>query len=56
MLTRMRSQLSECIGCGCLSLDSCGMWNPADAAATLGSGARYLLDDERPEGVGSAEG
>ena len=56
VLTRVRSQLSECVGCGCLSLDSCGMWNPADAAATLGSGARYLLDDERPEGVGSGEG
>lgn len=48
VLTRMRDQLDECIGCGCLSLASCGLWNPGDAAATLGTGARYLLSDERP--------
>ena len=48
ILTRMRDQLDECIGCGCLSLTSCGLWNPDDAAAALGSGARYLLSDERP--------
>jgi MerR family redox-sensitive transcriptional activator SoxR len=51
-LTRMRDQLGECIGCGCLSLDSCGLWNPDDVAAGLGQGPRYLLDDERPDGVG----
>jgi MerR family transcriptional regulator, redox-sensitive transcriptional activator SoxR len=54
MLTRMRDQLDECIGCGCLSLASCGLWNPDDAAAELGTGARYLLSDERPEGAGPA--
>lgn len=48
VLTRMRNQLDECIGCGCLSLTSCGLWNPEDAAAELGDGARYLLSDERP--------
>ncbi len=48
VLTRLRNQLDECIGCGCLSLDSCGIWNPGDAAATLGTGPRYLLADERP--------
>lgn len=48
VLTRMRDQLDECIGCGCLSLASCGLWNPGDAAAALGDGARYLLSDERP--------
>ena len=49
MLTRLRDDLSGCIGCGCLSLTACRMWNPDDAAASLGTGARYLLDDERPE-------
>lgn len=48
LLTRMRDQLGECIGCGCLSLTTCGLWNPGDAAATLGAGPRYLLSDERP--------
>lgn len=51
-LTRMRDQLDECIGCGCLSLTSCGLWNPDDVAAGLGQGPRYLLGDERPDGVG----
>lgn len=51
VLTRMRDQLDECIGCGCLSLTSCGLWNPGDAAAELGDGPRYLLGDERPAAV-----
>ena len=48
ILTRLRDQLDECIGCGCLSLSTCGLWNPDDAAADLGTGARYLLSDDRP--------
>lgn len=45
-LTRLRDQLSSCIGCGCLSLEKCGLYNPADAARTRGDGARYLLGDD----------
>ena len=52
LLTRLRDQLDSCIGCGCLSLSSCGLWNPDDAAADLGPGPRYLLSDERPPGAG----
>jgi MerR family redox-sensitive transcriptional activator SoxR len=48
LLTRLRDQLDGCIGCGCLSLASCGLWNPDDAAAELGTGPRYLLSDDRP--------
>lgn len=48
LLTRMRNQLDDCIGCGCLSLTSCGLWNPDDVAAENGPGPRYLLGDERP--------
>lgn len=48
LLTRLRDQLDECIGCGCLSLTSCGIWNPDDVAAEFGDGARYLLNDDRP--------
>ena len=44
-LTRLRDQLSSCIGCGCLSLERCALYNPDDIAATRGSGARYLLGD-----------
>ncbi len=42
-LTTLRDRLDECIGCGCLSLDRCAIYNPGDAAVTLGSGPRYLL-------------
>jgi MerR family redox-sensitive transcriptional activator SoxR len=45
-LTRLRNQLSDCIGCGCLSLKSCALHNPADAAAALGAGPRFLLGDD----------
>ncbi|MFH8404132.1 redox-sensitive transcriptional activator SoxR [Streptomyces sp. NPDC018019] len=50
-LQRLRGQLAGCIGCGCLSLRKCGLYNPGDAAAESGAGARYLLGD-RPETVG----
>jgi MerR family redox-sensitive transcriptional activator SoxR len=46
-LTRLRDQLSTCIGCGCLSLKRCALYNPADALAARGPGARYLLGDAR---------
>ena len=48
-LTRLRDQLSSCIGCGCLSLSTCALYNPGDVAATRGNGARYLLGDRRPK-------
>ena len=48
-LTRLRDALCGCIGCGCLSLKACALYNPGDAAAARGSGARYLLGD-RPVG------
>ena len=47
-LERLRDQLSSCIGCGCLSLKSCALFNSDDRAAARGPGARYLLGD-RPE-------
>ncbi len=48
-LEQLRSGLTECIGCGCLSLDRCKLANPADAASRRGAGARFLLGD-RPAG------
>ncbi len=47
-LERLREEAASCIGCGCLSLKSCGLYNAGDAASRLGSGPRYLLGDERP--------
>lgn len=51
-LVAMRDELTDCIGCGCLSLKSCAIFNPGDAAAGLGSGPRYLLGDSRAQVAG----
>jgi MerR family redox-sensitive transcriptional activator SoxR len=48
-LERLRRGLTECIGCGCLSLDRCKLANPEDRAAGLGAGPRYWIGD-RPLG------
>jgi MerR family redox-sensitive transcriptional activator SoxR len=41
-LTRLRDQLSGCIGCGCLSLKTCPLRNPQDKASEQGPGARLF--------------
>lgn len=45
-LTKLRDQLTSCIGCGCLSMQKCKLYNPADGAAALGAGPRYLMGDQ----------
>ncbi len=45
LLERTRDRLDGCIGCGCLSLDRCALYNPGDRAARAGPGPRYLLGD-----------
>jgi MerR family transcriptional regulator, redox-sensitive transcriptional activator SoxR len=45
LLERVRDDLSSCIGCGCLSLPACRLYNPEDRARVLGQGPRYLLGD-----------
>jgi MerR family transcriptional regulator, redox-sensitive transcriptional activator SoxR len=45
-LERLRLGLTECIGCGCLSLDRCQLANPNDRAARLGPGPRYWVGDQ----------
>ena len=52
-LESLRDDLTGCIGCGCLSLQRCRLYNPDDAASDLGTGPRYLLGDD-PEEVGGA--
>lgn len=42
-LNRLNDLLDGCIGCGCLSLDRCALYNPQDRAATEGPGPRRLL-------------
>jgi MerR family transcriptional regulator, redox-sensitive transcriptional activator SoxR len=44
-LTSLRDRLDGCIGCGCLSLDTCRLYNPDDRANRHGQGPRYLLGD-----------
>jgi MerR family redox-sensitive transcriptional activator SoxR len=43
LLSQTRDKLDGCIGCGCLSLDHCALYNPHDRAARAGAGPRYLL-------------
>jgi MerR family redox-sensitive transcriptional activator SoxR len=42
-LERLRAGLTECIGCGCLSLERCQLANPGDRAAGTGPGPRYWI-------------
>lgn len=47
-LQTLRDNLDGCIGCGCLSLPKCALYNPGDRAGEKGSGPRYLMGD-KPE-------
>lgn len=44
-LVKLRDNLDGCIGCGCLSLPKCRLFNPDDCAAAKGTGPRYLMGD-----------
>jgi len=44
-LNNIKEKLSGCIGCGCLSLKVCRLYNPEDKINTLGAGPRFLLSD-----------
>jgi len=46
-LERLQAGLTECIGCGCLSLDRCRMANPGDRVARRGPGPRYWIEEPR---------
>jgi MerR family transcriptional regulator, redox-sensitive transcriptional activator SoxR len=45
LLERLKLGLTECIGCGCLSLDRCQFANPGDRAGSGGPGPRYWIGD-----------
>jgi MerR family redox-sensitive transcriptional activator SoxR len=44
-LQRLRDNLTDCIGCGCLSLERCMLSNPGDELASHGPGPRRLIED-----------
>jgi MerR family redox-sensitive transcriptional activator SoxR len=46
LITRLQDKLDGCIGCGCLSLANCSLYNPDDQARKFGDGPRYLLGDK----------
>ena len=46
LMQDFRDRLDGCIGCGCLSLDRCKLYNPDDEAALKGAGPRYLMGDK----------
>lgn len=45
-LERLKTKLTGCIGCGCLSLRRCALSNPDDVVAERGPGAVYLRDED----------
>ena len=47
-LAALREKLDGCIGCGCLSLKNCSLYNPDDTVASKGTGPRYLKGDTAP--------
>ncbi len=47
-LERLKVGLTECIGCGCLSLERCRLANPGDRAARHGPGPRFWIGDSAP--------
>ncbi len=44
-LRKLRDNLDGCIGCGCLSLPKCKLYNPEDRVSAKGTGPRYLMGD-----------
>jgi MerR family transcriptional regulator, redox-sensitive transcriptional activator SoxR len=50
-LTRVRETLGGCIGCGCLSLKNCALYNPEDRASAKGNGPRFALGDRASDSL-----
>lgn len=44
-LERLRDKLDGCIGCGCLSMKNCRLFNADDHAGARGPGPRFVLDE-----------
>ncbi|MEU7646237.1 redox-sensitive transcriptional activator SoxR [Streptomyces huasconensis] len=52
-LQRLRDNLTDCIGCGCLSLAKCALTNPWDELGEHGPGPRRLLEEKAPDADGA---
>ncbi|CAM5640390.1 hypothetical protein SGRIM128S_02155 [Streptomyces griseomycini] len=46
-LGRLRDHLTDCIGCGCLSLETCVLSNPGDVIGGKAAGSRLMVDKGR---------
>ncbi|GAA2979778.1 MerR family transcriptional regulator, redox-sensitive transcriptional activator SoxR [Actinokineospora diospyrosa] len=46
LLTHLRDNFADCVGCGCLSISHCALANPDDHMGVVGSGPRVLLPEE----------
>ncbi|MFD6431404.1 redox-sensitive transcriptional activator SoxR [Streptomyces venezuelae] len=55
-LQRLRDDLTDCIGCGCLSLSRCALSNTWDTLGSRGPGPRRLVEKRVPCATGSCEG
>lgn len=53
-LLALRDQLTACVGCGCLSLRACALYNPSDVARLRGAGPRYLMGDRARDVMAAA--
>nr|WP_199293787.1 MULTISPECIES: redox-sensitive transcriptional activator SoxR [unclassified Streptomyces] len=53
-LNRLRDHLTDCIGCGCLSLDTCVLSNPDDAFGEHRTGSRLMVERRGTKGGGAA--
>ncbi|WP_320069017.1 redox-sensitive transcriptional activator SoxR [Micromonospora sp. RTGN7] len=52
LMAKLRDDLDGCIGCGCLSLQRCTLYNPEDKMSSEGPGARLLLPRAEPPAHG----
>lgn len=55
LMTRLRDQMGFCIGCGCLSLENCPLYNADDRLGSNGPGARRWVGEEAERGEPPAE-
>ncbi|MEU5433416.1 redox-sensitive transcriptional activator SoxR [Streptomyces sp. NPDC020719] len=53
-LDRLRNHLTDCIGCGCLSLETCVLSNPDDISGDILTGSRLLPERKKKRGAASA--
>jgi MerR family transcriptional regulator, redox-sensitive transcriptional activator SoxR len=48
-LTQLRDQLTGCIGCGCLSVDTCPLRNPWDVLSEQGPGPHFRQEQRQEQ-------